>query len=94
MTMSLEDMPFAEYMSVVTNLRTDPQGRIWIQRRKPDGSDRGPIDIVTSAGQYIGTLAAQQLPDAVSASGLAAYITRDDMGVEQVKVARLPATWR
>jgi hypothetical protein len=93
MQMKLEDMPFAEYMSVVTNVRTDPQGRIWIQRRAPDGSDRGPIDIVTAAGQYIGTIAAQQLPDAVSQSGLAAYITRDDMGVEQVKVTRLPGTW-
>ena len=89
-----EDIPFAEYMSVVTNLRTDPLGRVWVQRRHQDGSNVGPIDLVTTAGKYIGTLPAQPLPDAVSTSGLAAYIVRDDVGVERVSVRRLPASWR
>ena len=89
-----EDVPFAEVMSVVTNLRTDPTGRVWIQRRHTDGSNQGPIDIVTAAGKYIGTIAPQPLPDIVSASGLAAYIVRDDLGVERVSVRRLPANWR
>jgi hypothetical protein len=91
---NLEDIPFADHMAVVTNLRTDPLGRIWVQRRHQDGSNQGPIDLVTSAGKYIGTLPAQPLPDAVSASGLAAYIVRDDLGVERVSVRRLPASWR
>lgn len=85
-----EDMfQFAETMSVITDLRTDPQGRVWIQRRNPDGADRGPIDVVTSAGRYIGTLPAQALPDAFSASGLAGYIVRDELGIERVAVRRL-----
>jgi hypothetical protein len=92
--LNLEDIPFAEYMSVVTNLRTDPLGRIWVQRRHQDGSNVGAIDLITVAGKYIGTLPAQPLPDAVSASGLAAYIVRDDLGVERVSVRRLPANWR
>ena len=92
--LNLDDIPFAEHMSVVTSLRTDPQGRIWVQRRHPDGSNAGPIDLVTTAGKYIGTLPAQPLPDAISASGLAAYIVRDDLGVERVTVRRLPASWR
>lgn len=92
--MNLEDIPFADVMSVVTSLRTDPHGRIWVQRRHADGSNQGPIDVVTTAGKYIGTLPPQPLPDAVSASGLAAYIVRDDLGVERVSVRRLPQTWR
>jgi hypothetical protein len=92
--MNLDDIPFAEFMSVVTNVRTDPLGRVWVQRRNADNSNQGPIDLVTAAGKYIGTLAPQPLPDALSASNLAAYIVRDDMGVERVSVRRLPQAWR
>jgi hypothetical protein len=85
---------FAEVMSVVTNLRSDPQGRIWVQRRHQDGSDQGPIDLVDANGRYIGTLPAQQLPAAISSSGLASYVIRDELGVERVAVRRLPQSWR
>ena len=33
-------------------------------------------------------------PDAVSNSGRAAWIERTDLGVEMVRVKRLPATWQ
>jgi len=92
--MNIDDMPFAEYMAVVTGVRTDPQGRIWVQRRHQDGRDQGPIDLVMGDGRYLGTLPAQALPDAMSASGLAAFIVRDDMGVEGIAVRRIPAGWR
>ncbi|HEX6308813.1 MAG TPA: 6-bladed beta-propeller [Longimicrobiales bacterium] len=92
--MTLENTPFAEYMSVVSSIRTDPQGRIWAQRRLADGRAAGPIDLLTPEGRYIGTLPAQALPNAVSESGLAAWIVTDDLGVEKVTVRRLPASWR
>lgn len=92
--MSIEDMQWAQVMSIVTGVRTDPSGRIWVQRRADDGSDAGPIDLVMSDGRYIGTLPAQPLPDAVSASGLAAWIVRDDLGIERVSVRRIPPGWR
>lgn len=85
---------FADVMAVVTNLRSDPQGRIWVQRRKQDGTDAGPIDLVDASGRYIGTLPAQQVPGAVSRSGLAAWVVRDDLGVERVAVRRLPQSWQ
>jgi hypothetical protein len=95
MQMSLDDVPFAEFMSVVTEIRTDPQGRIWVQRRNRDGTSAGPIDLVMADGRYIGTLPAQPLPGAVSRSGLAAWVTTDDdLGVERVEVRRLPGSWR
>jgi hypothetical protein len=88
------DREFADLMSVVTGIRTDPDGRIWVQRRHADGSDAGPIDLADASGRYIGTLPAQPLPAAFSRSGLAAYVVRDDIGIERVSVLRLPQSWR
>jgi hypothetical protein len=94
MQISLDNVPFAEFMAVVTSIRTDPQGRIWVQRRNADARAEGPIDLVMSDGRYIGTLPAQPLPGAVSRSGLAAWVVTDELGVERVEVRQLPASWR
>lgn len=95
MAMSLDNVEFAEFMSIVTSIRTDPQSRIWVQRRSADGKAAGPIDLVMPDGRYIGTLPPQELPGAVSASGLAAWVVTDaELGVERVVVRRLPASWR
>ena len=64
------------------------------RRRADDGRDAGPIDIADASGRYIGTLPAGPLPSAFSASGLAAWIVRDELGIEQVTVRRLPQGWR
>jgi hypothetical protein len=85
---------FAEFMSVITGIRTDPQGRVWVQRRDTDGGEQGPIDLIDATGRYIGTIPPQPLPTAVSRSGLAAYTVRDDLGVQGVSVRRLPQSWR
>ena len=90
----LESMEFAATVPVITGLLTDPAGRIWVQRESGDLFRAGPIDLVTSGGAYIGTVANQPLPAAVSRSGLAAYIERDDLGIERVVVRRLPSAWR
>lgn len=94
MRIAIEDRPYAEYMSVITRVSADQHGRVWIQRRDTDARERGPIDLVTADGRYTGTLPAQAMPDAVSASDLAAYIVRDDLGIERVAVRRLPPSWR
>ncbi|MEX2282609.1 MAG: 6-bladed beta-propeller [Gemmatimonadota bacterium] len=72
------ELPFAEYISVLTAIFTEPN-RIWVQRRNSDGADRGPIDLLAVGGRYIGTLPAQPLPVAVSANGRAAYLVTDDL---------------
>jgi hypothetical protein len=89
----LADMQFADVIPVITGLRTDAEGRIWVARAARAYGEDGPIDLLTADGRYLGTLAPQPLPDAISRSGLAAYIERDDMDVEQVVVKRLPG-WR
>ena len=87
------DVPFAKFMSVVTGLRTDPAGRIWVRRRRADGAEEGRIDIVDRSGDYIGTLVDQRMPVAMGASGMAAFHEVDQLGVERVVVRRLPASW-
>ncbi|MGH7459788.1 MAG: 6-bladed beta-propeller [Longimicrobiales bacterium] len=90
----LRSATFEEFIPVIRRLETDPQGRIWVARMPTDFGQAGPIDIIRANGTYIGTLANDRTPDAVSRSGRAAWIERDDLGVEHVVVKRLPATWQ
>jgi hypothetical protein len=87
-------MQFAEVIPVIEQLRADPQGRIWVQRAGLQVGERGPIDLIDASGRYIGTLRDVRLPDAVSASGLAAWAETDEFDVPRVAVRRLPADWR
>ena len=91
---NLRNMQFMDYVPVLRRMTTDETGRIWIQRTAADLGENGPIDIITHDGRYIGTISNGRVPDAVSAGGRAAWIERDDMGVERVVVRRLPANWR
>ena len=55
------------------------------------GREPAPIDVVTTGGEYIGTLPAGEarLPAAFGPGGLAAYIEVDDLDVPLVLVGRL-----
>jgi hypothetical protein len=90
----LANMQFADTIPALRGLRVAPSGKLWIERTGPVVGESGPIDLVTPEGQYLGTITGSALPDAISRSGLAAYIERDDDGVERVVVRRLPAPWR
>jgi hypothetical protein len=85
---------FEDFIPVIRRIDTDPQGRIWIARTPADLGQSGPIDLLRSDGSYIGTIANGSLPSAVSRSGRAAWIRRDELGVERIVVMSLPATWR
>ena len=71
----------------------DWEDRIWLERWGPTGDDDGPTDVVTPDGDYIGTLPPDGLrtPDAFGPNGLMAYIERDEMDVQTVRVVRLVA---
>ena len=90
----LADMQFADTIPALRGLTVAPSGKLWIERTAPQWGDPGPIDIVTPAGEYVGTVRGQKLPAAVSASGRAAYFERDENDVERVVVKQLPANWR
>jgi hypothetical protein len=88
----LREMTFLERVPVLQRMMVDPKGRMWIERAGTQVGDHGPIDIIDSAGKYVGTLNGK-FPDAISATGRAAYVEKDDMDVEKVVVRKLPASW-
>ncbi len=90
---SVREMTFAEVMPLIQSLRADPLGRIWVQRTGDQVGEDGPVDLLASDGRYLGSLVRQKVPDAVSATGLAAYIERDELDVQRIVVRRLPAAW-
>ena len=87
------DPSFAEFMSQVTGLRADRSGRVWVRRRAPDGDESGPIDIVTVAGVYAGTVRNLPLPAAFGPDAMMAFVSTDELGVERVVVRRHPTAW-
>jgi hypothetical protein len=90
----LGEIGFADTIPALRGLRVAPSGKLWVERTGPVVGESGPIDLVTPEGQYLGTITGSALPDAISRSGLAAYIERDDDDVERVVVRRLPEGWR
>jgi hypothetical protein len=89
----LAQMAFAEIMPVIRDVRSDPAGRLWVQRDGGSGSKDYPIDILGGAGTYIGTVKGMALPNAFGPDGLMAFIETDDLGVQRVAVKRAPAAW-
>ena len=89
----VEGRTFADEVPVLYGLKVDWEDRIWVERRGPTGDDDGPTDIVTPAGDYIGTLPPDGLrtPEAFGPGGLLAYIERDELDVPSVRVVRLVA---
>ncbi|HEX7243555.1 MAG TPA: 6-bladed beta-propeller [Longimicrobiaceae bacterium] len=90
---TVRDMEFADVVPVIQTIATDRAGTVWIQRSGRQVGASGPIDLVTPAGRYVGTLAGQRVPDAFSPTGRVAYIEKDDMEVERVVVRQLPPRW-
>ena len=92
-----ESLRFADEVPVLTGIKVDWEDRIWVERTgSTGGGDDGPIDIVTPAGDYMGTLPPDGLrtPDAFGPGGLMAYIERGDLDVPTVRVVRLIALAR
>jgi hypothetical protein len=90
----LRTTEFADVIPVISRFSVDRFGRMWVARSGRRVGDAGPIDLIAADGRYIGTLNGQAIPDAVSASGVAAYIVTDDLGINRVAVRRLPDGWR
>jgi hypothetical protein len=90
----IANMQFAEQVPVVRALTVDRAGNIWVQRDGGPGSEDYPIDIISAAAEYRGTVKGVALPDAFGPDGLAAFIEADDLGVQRVVVRRLPQGWR
>jgi hypothetical protein len=86
-------MEFADTVRAIQGMTVGRSGTLFIERTPRNIYDPGLVDVVTPAGEYRGTFSAIRLPRAVSASGRAAVLERDDMGVERVVVHQLPRGW-
>ena len=88
---NIEALQFMDEVQVIQEMAVDRADRLWIARAGADGFGDGPVDIVTMDGGYLGTLEPNALPvpDAFGPDGLMAYIERDDLGVQSVRVIRL-----
>lgn len=89
-------MTFADEVPVIANMAVDWEDRIWVERTGEDGVGRGPTDIVTPDGGYVGTLPADgvRIPGAFGPNGLMAHVTTDEFGVQIVRVIRLAVLQR
>ena len=88
----IENLRFFTEVPVIRDLRTSWNGMIWVQRRGEERTNDGPIDVLDMAGRYVGSYRADatEIPDAFGPGGLAAFIERDELGVETVVVKRVP----
>ena len=96
MTFELPEPSYYPELPVLRALFTSWEGRIWVRRRGDEPQSDGPIDVLTSEGDYLGTFPedATEMPDAFGPDGLAAFIELDDFDVARVVVRRLPAAIR
>jgi hypothetical protein len=94
----IDQLQFYPELSVVSGIRTGWTGKIWVTRRGPgnDPTARGPLDILTAAGEYLGTIPANGMraPRAFGPDGLAAWLEPDQFDTPIIVVRRLPAELR
>ena len=93
----VENMRFYSEVPVISALRTTWDGTLWIQRSPAPGTEeRGPIDVLTQHGRYVGTIAPEVLvmPDAFGPGGLVAFVDLDEFDVPVISVSRLPTALR
>ncbi|MDE0898365.1 MAG: hypothetical protein OSA81_05045 [Longimicrobiales bacterium] len=88
----IKQMTFYPELPVLMAVDASWSGKIWVQRRGKEPTEEGPIDILTPAGQYVGTfpMGATEIPAAFGPDGLAAYVETDDFEVPVGVVRRLP----
>ena len=96
MSFALPEPTYYPELPVLRALFTSWEGRIWVRRRGDEPQSDGPIDVLTSEGDYLGTFPEDtiEMPDAFGPDGMAAFIELDDFDVARVVVRRLPAAIR
>lgn len=82
---------FAEEIPVIVGMAVDWAGRFWIERSGDRVGEDGPVDVIDSAGRYLGTVDPDgfELPDAFGPAGLMAYIERDELDAPVIVVKRV-----
>ena len=91
-SLEIQSESFYPELPVILRVRTTWDGRIWVMRRGDEFFEDGPVDVLTAAGDYMGTYraGATKMPDAFGPDGLAAFIELDELDVATVVVRRVP----
>ena len=86
----IENTLFYHENSIVFDLHTTWNGKIWVVRRGPD--ETTVVDVLAMEGRYVGSYdgGAIAIPRAFGPDGLAAFVENDDLGVQMVVVKRMP----
>jgi len=86
----IENTLFYHENSIVFDLHTTWNGKIWVVRRGPDRTTA--VDVLAMEGRYVGSYdgGAIAIPRAFGPDGLAAFVETDDFGVHTVVVKRMP----
>jgi hypothetical protein len=85
----LDAMTFAPVIPRITGIRVDAQDRIWIGVSIDEPGTTERIDIYDRNGTLLGELTGWPLPDVFLGPDRAAFLTRDDMDVQQIVLVRL-----
>ena len=91
------NLTFYPEIPVIAEIRTTPDGFVWVQRQDPVLEDNdGVIDVFDPEGSYVGTFpkGGLRMPGAFGRSGLVAIWETDDMDIPSIVVYRLPEKLR
>ncbi len=89
----IEQMQFFPEVPVIRGLKTTWSGKIWVQRRGEEPMSDGPIDVLNTEGQYVGSYPTgeMEMPSSFGPDGLTAYVETDEFDVPTIVVRRLPS---
>lgn len=90
-SITLQRQSFYPVIPVIRRVRTTWDGRIWVMRQGDELLEDGPIDVLTTGGEYLGTYrtGATKMPDAFGPDGLVAFVELDEFDVASVVVRRV-----
>lgn len=94
---NFENVTFYPELPAIAEIRTTPDGFVWVRRQDPVIVDNdGLIDVFDPEGSYVGTFPRDglRMPGAFGPDGLVAYWETDDMDIPSIVVYRLPANLR
>lgn len=82
-------MTFADVIAPINRLMVDHADRVWVGVSEVIPGEDDRIDVYSRDGQLLGELRDTEMPDAFLGNGHVAYITTDELDVQQIVILRL-----
>lgn len=84
-----EAMTFADVIAPINRLMLDHEDRVWVGVSEVIPGEDDRLDVYSRDGQLLGELPGHELPDLFFGDGYAAFITQDDLDVQQIVILKL-----